>query len=59
MLTFITENLFASIVGFILAQYLIPITNRLAQLIRENKGLIGRVYQNYYNTIGKWLYLAK
>lgn len=57
--SFITENLFASIVGFILAQYLIPVTQRLAQLIKEDKGIVGKLYIKYYNSIGKRLYLAK
>ena len=59
MKSFLIEYLFGAILGFILAQYLIPITKRLAQSIQDNKGLIGKVYQKYYDTIGKRLFLFK
>lgn len=48
----------SAIVGFIFAQYLIPVTEKIADSIKESKNLFGRSYQMYYNTIGKYFFLT-
>ncbi len=49
----------SAILGFIFAQYLIPVTKKVANYIKDSKGFFGKSYQAYYKTIGKYLFLTK
>ena len=59
MKPFLLDNIFSLLGGFIIAQYLIPLSKATIQYIRDNKGFLGKIYQKYYNILGKRLYLYK
>ncbi len=49
----------SAVVGFIFAQYLIPVTEKITDNIKTSNGPLGNFYKKYYNTIGKYLFLTK
>lgn len=49
----------SAILGFVFAQYLIPVTKKVADYIKDSKGLFGKIYQKYYKTLGKYFFLTK
>lgn len=55
----LNAEVISAIVGFIFAQYLIPITEKIIESIKNNKNYIGKLYKKYYNTIGRYIFLTK
>ncbi len=49
----------SAVVGFIFAQYLIPVTQKIADSIKTNKGFVGNFYKTYYNNLGKHFLFKK